>query len=234
MILGFEGLPAVGKSTVARELASHGDTYVIPEVNRLFRAPKPCTEEWYFDREVARWEMAAYHASTFKTVIFDGDPFQPLWFNWIFAHEKRWASVDEVAAFFRSQIERGRIAFPDVYVYFHIDNDELRRRRHERDRVEGPATIDAKFRKYLLMEKPLGRYFQILAETFPVVSSPWRHKALPRVSRASETSSRQPRTRMTPPCFRCSIRFSKGRAHRIVPDIGCVTVRCRGRVSRSP
>ena len=67
--------------------AAMGDSYVVPEVNMLFPRPQPESENWYLDRQVCRWEIGMRQEENYSRVIFDGDIFQPLWFNWIFSDE---------------------------------------------------------------------------------------------------------------------------------------------------
>ncbi len=164
MIYAFEGLPAVGKSTTAQAI---GGAYIIRETPKLFQRPKSARKDWYMDRHVARWEMALRKQQDCKHVVLDGDPFQPLWFNWIYQYQGYWESNEFVRQFYREQIVEDRIAFPDVYVYFHVDSDELLLRRRLRDQEEGEETIVSKFKKYLRMEAPLWNYFSTLAAAFP-------------------------------------------------------------------
>ncbi len=39
---------------------------------------------WYFEREIERWELACEQDGTDRLIILDGDPYQPVWFNWIY------------------------------------------------------------------------------------------------------------------------------------------------------
>jgi hypothetical protein len=111
-IISFEGPPAVGKTTTSAYLSRHHNALVIPEVNRLFARPDHEADDWYFHRQIARWEMALRSDDHNRLIVLDGDPFQPLWFNWIFAHEP-WQPLEEVVAFYRPHIEAGHIGFPN-------------------------------------------------------------------------------------------------------------------------
>ncbi len=87
MILSFEGPPAAGKSTISKALADNQKAFVIPEVNLLFDRPDNVTENWFLSRQVERWEIGIKEKEKYEWIIFDGDLFQPLWFNWIFEDE---------------------------------------------------------------------------------------------------------------------------------------------------
>ena len=120
MIVAFEGLPAVGKTTTAQAIDG---AFIVREVPKLFQMPKSVPRDWYLDCQVARWEMGLRRRNDFEHVIFDGDPFQPLWFNWIYEYQGKWEDNDFVREFYRDRIVEGRIAFPDVYVYFYVNSD---------------------------------------------------------------------------------------------------------------
>ena len=111
MTIVLEGPPAAGKSTISRSLQSAGDYYVIPEVNMLFQRPQLEPENWYLDRQVCRWEIGMRQEESYSGVIFDGDIFQPLWFNWIFSDED-WNPLEHNEAYYRKAIMVGRIRFP--------------------------------------------------------------------------------------------------------------------------
>ena len=51
----FEGPSAVGKTTLARQLANTLGATVIPEVAMLFSRPADPPPTWYFERQVERW-----------------------------------------------------------------------------------------------------------------------------------------------------------------------------------
>jgi hypothetical protein len=58
LIVAFEGAPAAGKSTTADYLAAHHDALRIPEVNVLFDRPVDEPYDWYFERQLDRWDIA--------------------------------------------------------------------------------------------------------------------------------------------------------------------------------
>ncbi len=102
-----------------------------------------------------------------RFVILDGDPFQPLWYSWVFSDAETAASTDEIRAFYTRAVHSGRIRFPDCYVHFHADGETLLQRRLVRDAAEGEATITMKFHKWQRMSVPVQRYFEHLSAQFP-------------------------------------------------------------------
>jgi hypothetical protein len=167
MIVAIEGAPGVGKSTVAAALAADG-AYVIPEVNLLFARPDPEPPHWYFERQVARWEMARLRAATGTLAVLDGDPFQPLWFRWIFADEG-WPRDPAAFSFFRDRIARGRMGFPALYVFAHIAETERRARMLAREMSRGcsPEAAMRKTDHYARMAEPQRRFFAAIGARFP-------------------------------------------------------------------
>ena len=167
MIIAFEGAPGVGKSTTAAALAGVG-VLVVPEVNLLFARPTPEPADWYLDRQNARWEMAALQARQGRRAILDGDPFQPLWFGWIF-QEGPWAGWRDTLQFYRQRILEGRLAFPDRYVFFTLPEPSRRERLLVRERARGLGEERAqhKVERYAQLAEPQRRYFEALATQFP-------------------------------------------------------------------
>ncbi len=152
MIICFEGPSAIGKTTLAASLA--GDVAVIPEVNLLFTRPAEAGPFWYYEKQVARYQRAK--RSTFSAIL-DGDIFQPLWYNWIYRFSPQVLSFADLVAYYRDQVLRKQIAFPDCYFVFETDVAELRRRK------AGDATRRRRhFEKHLQMIEPQRQYFQFL------------------------------------------------------------------------
>ena len=91
-IVCFEGPSAVGKTTMAQQLAHTLGAIVIPEVNMLFSRPADPPPTWYFERQVERWQQAMTAVRSTDLVILDGDPFQPFWYNWAYHYVgwERW------------------------------------------------------------------------------------------------------------------------------------------------
>ncbi|MBD1842622.1 hypothetical protein H6F89_04190 [Cyanobacteria bacterium FACHB-63] len=160
-ILCFEGPSAVGKTTTAQSLkAAHG-AFVIPEVNQLFGKPEVASAEWYFERQVDRWLIAIAHNSSHNLVILDGDPFQPLWYNWAydFVNGQRLGFLNQ---FYRPRVETKTIGFPDRYIVFSAREDELRNRKlRDTTRQRGG------FEQHLKMIQPQRRYFQAMQTLMP-------------------------------------------------------------------
>ena len=167
MILAIEGAPGVGKSTIAAALGGQG-AFVVPEVNLLFAKPKPEPLNWYYDRQNARWEMAQLKAAQGSLSVLDGDPFQPIWFSWIYQDED-WAPAFEAVTFYRCRIADQRMAFPDQYAFVHIAEQERRERMLARERARGLGEERAqqKTDHYGRMVEPQKQFFSALADRFP-------------------------------------------------------------------
>jgi hypothetical protein len=87
-IICFEGASAVGKTTTADCFKTTGGAFVVPEVNLLFERPEDAPPEWYFERQVQRWQIAQEQSSFYRLVILDGDLFQPLWYSWAYNFDR--------------------------------------------------------------------------------------------------------------------------------------------------
>lgn len=83
-IICLEGASAVGKTVLSTYLSENFGAFVIPEVNLLFEKKKTEQKFWYIDKQVERWKMANEAAKNHEIVVLDGDPFQPLWYNWAY------------------------------------------------------------------------------------------------------------------------------------------------------
>jgi hypothetical protein len=84
--------------------------------------------------------------------VLDGDPFKGLWYNWMHA-DQGWEGVNVVAPLYRAHLERGTLAFPDLYVALDATEAQLRdrragdptRTRHDRaGRARGPGARRAR------------------------------------------------------------------------------------------
>lgn len=160
-IICFEGPSAVGKTSTASMMADAAGAYVIPEVNVLFERPAAEPPEWYFERQVDRWRLAASRAETHPLVILDGDPYQPLWYAWAYDF-RGWQGLDFMEAFYRPLIAEGVLSFPDRYIILGASIEELRRRK-EADAGRRRGGFDT----HLRFIEPQRRYFRAMQSFAP-------------------------------------------------------------------
>jgi hypothetical protein len=159
-VVALEGPSAVGKTTLLAALARECGAAVVPE---LSAAMPPLAEptRWFIDQSAALWRQARAAGEGAPFAVLDGDPFKSLWYNWIYAGEG-WADVAVTEPLFRARIERGTLAFPDLYVILTATEEELRERR------AGDATRQRRrFEKHLRMLHPQRRYFAALQAADP-------------------------------------------------------------------
>ena len=159
-IVCFEGPSAVGKTTTARAFGTSRSAEVIPEVAYLFERPADEPATWYFERQVDRWRLALRH-STEGDVVLDGDPFQPLWYNWAYDFDG-WHSLEQLKSFYRPRVARNELAFPDLYVLFTASLDALRQRK-----LNDPERNRRNFEHHLRLVEPQQRYFAALEQLAP-------------------------------------------------------------------
>jgi hypothetical protein len=166
LIIAFEGAPAAGKSTSAEYLAAHQGALRIPEVNVLFDRPDDEPHDWYFERQLERWDMATEANATHPMAILDGDPYQPVLFNWIYP-EKSFAPWNYVLDYFVARPERALM--PDFYVHMVVTDTERKRREFQREAARGydPERARAKYGRWSGMALPQTAYFRALGEAFP-------------------------------------------------------------------
>jgi thymidylate kinase len=161
-VICFEGPSSVGKTTTANAFRVAGSASVVREVNELYTRPADETDEWYFERQADRWSIAR-EQSIHHLVILDGDPFQPLWYNWAY-NFVNWQDLNFMEAFYKPRIQNRSIGFPDLYIIFSAGETELRKRK------ENDATRQRRgFETHLRMIEPQRRYFRALQ-----MFSPWR------------------------------------------------------------
>ena len=157
-IICFEGASAVGKTTTAKSFNEYYSAYVVPEVNELFTRPENESADWYFERQVERWTIAREQSKFYQLVILDGDPFQPLWYNWAYDFAG-WQDLDFMERFYQPRIRDKTICFPDLYFIFSADEPELRRRK-----TGDSSRQRSGFEKHLKMIEPQRRYFQAICD----------------------------------------------------------------------
>lgn len=160
-LICLEGPSAVGKTTTSKALADHYAAYIIPEVNQLFERPTPEPTYWYFERQVERWTIAQEKLKTHELVVFDGDPFQPLWYNWSYNFVD-WQPLEVLRDFYRQHIVAQTLGFPDAYIVLTINEIELRQRK-DNDLTRKRSG----FAKHLQIIEPQQRYFQAMNNIAP-------------------------------------------------------------------
>ncbi|MEN2768224.1 AAA family ATPase [Ornithinibacillus xuwenensis] len=161
-IICLEGASAVGKTTTSNELARMKNTYIVPEVNLLFERPKFETNTWYLERQVDRWKIAQEKQSKYDLVILDGDIFQPLSYNWCFDFKIYEQSLDIIYEFYREEIIKKKLMFPDKYFYLYTSINNLTNRK-ENDRTRKRRN----FESHLDIIEPHQRYYEALYKFEP-------------------------------------------------------------------
>ena len=160
-VVCIEGPSAAGKTSLAAALARECGAALVPELDASGAPPVGGSAAWFVERHAEQWRLARELAARAPFAVLDGDPFKGLWYNWVYAGEG-WEGVETVAPLYRAQIERGSLAFPDLYVALTATAEELRRRR------AGDASRSRRtFEKHLLLAGPLQRYFGELREAAP-------------------------------------------------------------------
>ena len=155
-IICFEGASAAGKTTVAKFLGENFYARVIPEVNLLFERKRGEPQFWYFERQVERWQMASDAEKKGELVILDGDPFQPLWYNWAYDFDFG-EPFEEIVGFYREAVGKGEIDFPEKYFILTIDESLLRERKKN-----DSSRTRKNFQRHLRFIKPQIAYFQFV------------------------------------------------------------------------
>lgn len=161
LVVCLEGPSAVGKTTLAAALAREHGAAVVPELDAAGAPPAGRAAAWFVERHAEQWRLARELAARAPFAVLDGDPFKGLWYNWVYAPEG-WEGVEVLAPLYRAQVERGALAFPDLYVALTADEEELRRRR------AGDASRSRRdFERHLRLTAPLRRYFGELSGAAP-------------------------------------------------------------------
>lgn len=155
-IICFEGASAVGKTSVSKYLSENFNAYVIPEVNLLFQRPTNESKFWYFEKQVERWELAVKASKNYQIVILDGDPFQPLWYNWAYNFDVL-QPLETIADFYREKLADCKIAFPDKYFILTVNKDDLRKRK-----IKDASRTRKNFERHLQFIKPQLAFFSFI------------------------------------------------------------------------
>jgi adenylate kinase family enzyme len=152
MLICFEGPSAVGKTTMCAALQS--DFFIIPEVNLLYKRPKAAHKYWYYEKQMARFQLAK---KVSKNAIFDGDTLQPFWYNWSYDFPKEYPNLEETTQFYLKEITANNFEFPDLYIVFTISESELiKRKENDSTRRRGG------FNKHLRLLDTQKQYFEFL------------------------------------------------------------------------
>jgi hypothetical protein len=160
-IICFEGASAVGKTSTADCFKTFSGAFVVPEVNLLFERPENESPDWYFERQVERWQIAQEQSKFYPLVILDGDPFQPFWFAWTYDFVG-WQSLDLMTRFYQPKVQSKKLGFPDRYFIFRANETDLRKRK-DADQTRARRN----FETVLKIVEPQRRYFQAMQEMFP-------------------------------------------------------------------
>ena len=157
-IICFEGPSSIGKTTLCDALSR--DFNIIPEVNELFSRPPTASKYWYLEKQVERYQkyLAAPQIS-----ILDGDIFQPIWYNWVYGYPEQFLPKVQTHTFYREQLQKNRIAFPDHYFIFYTSEFELRKRKNN-----DPNRQRRNFDKHLKFIQPQQQYFRFLQDCSPI------------------------------------------------------------------
>ena len=156
MKICFEGPSGIGKTTLSQLLSK--EYKIIPEVNKLFKEEKNEGGLWYYKKQVERYQLSEISNNT----IFDGDIFQPLWYNWSYNFPKGYLSIDEMKAFYEVEINNKNIQFPDLYIIFQTSVENLRKRK-----AKDKTRRRRYFEKHLQLLKTQPLYFGFLKKEFP-------------------------------------------------------------------
>lgn len=128
LIICFEGASAVGKTALSEYLRANFDAYVVPEVNLLFERKESEPRFWYLKKQIERWKLASCAVANHKIVILDGDPFQPIWYNWAYDFDFG-EPLETITDFYKKKLAAGEIRFPDKYFILSVKTAELQKRK---------------------------------------------------------------------------------------------------------
>lgn len=127
-IFCLEGASAVGKTTACRVLEERPLFDRVPEVNELFARPKNEPRYWYLECQVKRWKIAKKISESARIALLDGDPFQAIWYNWVYPKEGR-LPLNDILAFYEEKILQGDIEFPQKYILLKTSLSNLKTRK---------------------------------------------------------------------------------------------------------
>lgn len=155
-IICFEGASAVGKTSLSKYLHDNYNAFVIPEVNLLFGRKPDEPKFRYFEKQVERWDLAFKSSKNYEIVILDGDPFQPLWYNWAYNFDVL-EPLESITGFYREKLAAGKIGFPDKYFILTVETDELKKRK-----IKDASRTRKNFDRHLRFIEPQIAYFNFV------------------------------------------------------------------------
>ena len=156
MKICFEGPSGIGKTTLCKLFEPKYK--IIPEVNELYKGEKNEGGDWYYEKQVARFQ----ECKKANRVIFDGDIFHPLWYNWTYNYPEGYYPLEMVHDIYYKEIKKGNILFPDLYLIFQTSEENLRKRK-ERDKNRKRSN----FEKHLKLIVTQPKYFGFIESRFP-------------------------------------------------------------------
>ena len=151
-IICFEGASGIGKTTLCKLFSNSFN--VVPEANSLFEKSGNDSKYWYYDKQIERFNLIK--RSNRKSIL-DGDPFQPIWYNWVYKYPTNYLSQIEINNFYKEKLLKGEIEFPDKYIIFQVDEAILRDRK-----VKDKTRLRRHFEKHLELIEPQKRYFEFI------------------------------------------------------------------------
>jgi len=166
LIVALEGALATGKSTIAAYAEDKYGGFCIEEVKEIFDRPKSEPQNWYYERQLDRLLGAKTAELEHDLVMLSGDPYQPVWFNWMFP-DWGFEPWQVVLRFFSERQDLGLI--PDFFGFTHVEEDERYKRLIARELARGHdrELAEAKHARYQPMTAVIRAYFESLESTFP-------------------------------------------------------------------
>jgi hypothetical protein len=134
---------------------------IVPELDSAGAPPAAQAEPWFSERHATQWLRARELAMTAPFAVMDGDPLKGLWYNWMHAAEG-WPGIDVIEPLYRSQIARGEIGFPALYIHLDATEVQLRQRR-----ADDPTRQRRGFEKHVRTRDDQRRYFAALGVADP-------------------------------------------------------------------
>ncbi len=104
--------------------------------------------------------MAKQISAADGIAVLDGDPFQPLWYKWIFS-DLGFQDINSVIDFYAIAIKNQKIKFPDKYFILTIAENELRNRKNK-----DTSRSRSNFELHLKLIKPQLAYFVSMNEVY--------------------------------------------------------------------